>query len=169
MNVVWQQTRYDLPVLIRRKQFKQAIGQVTGYVMAGLMLGLITAGFDDDDDDEAKNRKIFQWSTSQFTDTIPVFGAGISDVLETAITGKQPWSRASDILPVASSGASALKNLSQAIFKADGEKAAKALRDAAKTGGYFTGLPVQGVFDAGRLFGVGNDKGFSPETLIGRK
>jgi hypothetical protein len=50
LNIIWQQTRYDLPVLVRRKQYKQAAGQVMGYAMAGLAVGLITIGFDDDDE-----------------------------------------------------------------------------------------------------------------------
>jgi hypothetical protein len=172
LNIIWQQTRYDLPVLVRRKQYKQAAGQVMGYAMAGLAVGLITIGFDDDDDDETKNKKITQWAMSQFTDTIPVAGSVVGDLLETAITGKQPYRRNADVVPVITGAGAAAMNLTQAIVNADGAKAAKAFAAAAKTAGYVSGLPVLAVQDAARLFGISDGKegaGLRPETILGRK
>jgi hypothetical protein len=173
LNVIWQQTRYDLPAQIRRKKYKQTAGQIAGYAIAGLMVGLITEGFDDDDDDEAKNKKLAKWSASQYTDSVPLLGSLISDALDTALTGKQPWSRTGvDVAPVFTSAGTAVMNLTQALLNADGKKAAKGFVEAAKAASYLKGFPVHGTLDAARLFGYGDGDGkaaFRPETLLGRR
>jgi hypothetical protein len=179
LNVIWQQTRYDLPMKIRNKEYKQAAGQVMGYVMAGLMLGIFTVGFDDDDDEETKNKKMASWALSQFTDSIPIAGSIVSDVTEMALTGKTPYRHSTELIPVVSGAYGAGTNLIKALYELDEgndkkarERALKSLWEAAKTGGFVTGLPVMGVQDIGRGLGIGDgDGGINPDPskIIGVK
>jgi hypothetical protein len=172
LSVIWQQTRYDLPAKIRRRQYGQAAGQVAGYAAAGILLGIAKEGFDDDDDEKKTAGKIGKWALSQFTDSAPFVGGLLADAVETMLAGKAPYGFASETFPALGTAGDALNMMIRAGQEEDAERFKKALWLAARSAGYLTGLPAIGLQDAGKLAGIGDGDGnlsLEPQTLLGRK
>jgi len=170
LNVIWQNIRYDLPQMIRERRFNNAAGTIIGYTIAGIMLGAITAGFDDDDDEAMKIKKIAWWATTQFTDAFPIIGSEATHFAELLVTGKMQYSSGINLLPTLQKGLNAGQTAVKGLQQGEFEKLLKAAAQAAEAAGTAKGLPVSGIKELGALLGIG-DGGldFNPGALVGRR
>ena len=67
LNVIWNQLTYDLPTAIINKDFRQAVGLITGYAVAGSMLGVLAQGIGGTEDyEELRRKRYFYYAFSQF-------------------------------------------------------------------------------------------------------
>ena len=143
LNVIYNNLRHDLPNAIKNKQYKRAAGIVTGYALAGIMTGLVTEGFGDDDEPDAadKVRKTIYYAFTQGTDSVPVINGMVNSLAEKLITGKTSYRGSSSLYPAfekAVQGTAALRD-------ADIQKAASRYAEAAAL---TVGLPTSGVKEA---------------------
>lgn len=165
LNVIWQNIRYDIPMAVRQKEFKKVVGTIGGYVMAGIMMNAVCEGFggDDGEDDEATAlKKLIFYSTTQFTDAIPVIGSYVTRTTEQLITGETPYSTNNDLFPLLTK----YRQGTQQAIKGNWGKAAGKYAEAL---GLTFGAPVSGVKEL--LDIVSNedgDDGLHFESLIGR-
>lgn len=165
LNVIWQNIRYDIPTAVRQKEFKKVVGTIGGYVMAGIMMNAVCEGFggDDGEDDEATAlKKLIFYSTTQFTDAIPVIGSYVTRTTEQLITGETPYSTNNDLFPLLTK----YRQGTQQAIKGNWDKAAGKYAEAL---GLTFGAPVSGVKEL--LDVVSNedgDDGLHFESLIGR-
>ena len=184
LNVIWQNIRYDIPAAMRQKQFKNVIGIIAGYTLAGITVGLLTQGInrgiDDDDDDEEKAKKrvlnLLYYSLTQYTDAVPVIGSTITNIADSITSGKGISTTSSDLFPVVTKALKGTNDVIKAVNADDEEKAKKAWIKACNDWGYSLGLtiglPVSGIKEAGALVGIGDDDGelsFNPGALAGRR
>jgi hypothetical protein len=172
LNVIWQNIRYDLPQMVRERRYQSAAGTVIGYAMAGLMLGLVIDGFDDDDDWEARLKKVAFWSATQFTDAFPIIGSAATNYAEQLITGTKRYRSSFNIFPTLDIAVQALSTATKGIQDKDQERLIKAGVQAMEAFFMTKGLPVSGTKEAGRLFGIGDgdgELGFNPGALLGRR
>jgi hypothetical protein len=169
LNVIWQNIRYDLPEMIRQKEYMQAVGIIAGYTMAGLLLGAVTIGFDPDDDDEEKARKLLFWATTQFTDAVPLLGSEITRLSEAAITGKTRYRNSFNLFPALESALKTAMKTTAAIQEQDFDQALKAAAQALETGMLVTGAPVSGAKELGIITGITGDDGPKPGAALGRR
>ena len=91
LSVIFNNLTGDLVGFWRNKQYGKIISTVVSYGMAGLMLGLVAEGFDDDDDSADKARKLGYWFLTQGIESFPVFGSDISLILQRALTGEKDY------------------------------------------------------------------------------
>ena len=165
LNVIWQNIRYDIPMAVRQKEFKKVVGTIGGYVMAGIMMNAVCEGFggDDGEDDEATAlKKLIFYSTTQFTDAIPVIGSYVTRTTEQLITGETPYSTNNDLFPLLTK----YRQGTQQAIKGNWDKAAGKYVEAL---GLTFGAPVSGVKEL--LDVVSNEDGEDGlhfESLIGR-
>ncbi|MDR2095887.1 MAG: hypothetical protein LBP76_10285 [Treponema sp.] len=170
LNVIWQNIRYDLPQMIRDKRYKSAAGTVIGYTLAGIMLGAVTAGFDEDDDEASKIQKAAWWATTQFTDAFPIIGSEVTRLTELAFTGKMRYQGGMNILPTFQKGYNAATGAVSGIQNKDFDKLLKAAAAAVEAAAIYKALPVSGFKEAGRVIGIGGGKtGFNPGAALGRR
>ena len=169
LNVIWQNIRYDLPEYARAREFEKVVGTIAGYTLAGIAMGLVTEGLggdDDDDDENTELRKLLWFSTTQFTDAVPLVGSVMSNYSKWAITGEKPYNFGmSDLFPLLTKTGSGIQNASQ-------DKWDKAVEDWAYAAGLGIGLPVSGIKELKAAAGIGDDDGeleFKPEAFIGRR
>ena len=172
LNVIWQNLKYDLPYAIKQKEFKQIIGAIMGYLFAGLTVNAITAGFtdgDDDDENDTENaiKKALYYSTTQFSDAIPIIGSAVTNMTEKIVTGKaSSYSNNTNMMPM-------INTLIQAgQYSIDKEKWDKAAKKYLEAIGLATGLPVSGTKELLYTVGIGdNEEGleFKPDAIIGRR
>ena len=172
LNVIWNNIRYDIPFAMRQKKFKQIAGIIFGYVFAGILVNSITEGYkvNDEDDEEKKRlerlRKFLYYSTTQFTDAIPVIGGAVTQANSKIIGGNKGFATSStDIFPMFTKAIDGTK----AITQGDWEKALWKYGEAA---GLATGLPVSGTKEVLNAAGIGDKDGnleFKPESFIGRR
>ena len=149
LNVIWQNIRYDLPYAVKQKEFKRIAGTVIGYVMAGIFMNSVMDGVrgDDDDDEMQALRNLIYYSTTQFTDAIPIMGSEITNAMDKIITGKRAYSQSgTDMTPSATKLLSALQSVTNGDFK-------KAAGLTAEGIGLFLGAPVSGVKEINKLLG----------------
>ncbi|MBO7731671.1 MAG: hypothetical protein J6S67_03945 [Methanobrevibacter sp.] len=149
LNVIWQNIRYDMPYAVKQKEFKRIAGTVIGYVMAGIFMNSVMDGVrdDDDDDDTQALRNLIFYSTTQFTDAIPMIGSDITNMMDQVITGKRGFaSSGTDMTPSATKIMSALTKATNGDFK-------KAAGLTAEGIGLFLGAPVSGVKEINKLLG----------------
>ncbi|MBO7733342.1 MAG: hypothetical protein J6S67_12330 [Methanobrevibacter sp.] len=149
LNVIWQNLRYDIPYNIRQKEFKKIVGTVCGYVLAGIFMNSVMDGVkgDDDDDDMQTLRNLIYYSTTQFTDAIPVMGSEITNVMDKVITGKRAYSQSgTDMTPSATKLLTALEKVTSGDFK-------KAASLTAEGIGLYLGAPVSGTKEIYKLLG----------------
>jgi hypothetical protein len=160
LNVIWNQISYDLPTAIKRKQWKTALRIAGSYALAGTVAMAIKNGFEDDDDDKMKAKRLIAWSFSQFSDSVPLIGDLITTQVEAAVTGEKPRYFHTEILPAAESVIKGLGYISREEFKRGAGELAEGI-------GLTTGLPVSGtkeLYEAiseqnfQRLFGYGRKK-----------
>lgn len=172
LNVIWQNLKYDLPYAIKQKEFKQIIGAIMGYLFAGLTVNAITTGFtdgDDDDENDTENaiKKALFYSTTQFSDAIPIIGSAVTNMTEKIVTGKSSsYSNNTNMMPM-------INTLIQAgQYSIDKDKWDKAAKKYLEAIGLATGLPVSGTKELLYTVGIGdNEEGleFKPEAIIGRR
>lgn len=165
LNVIWQNIRYDIPMAVRQKEFKKVVGTIGGYVMAGIMMNAVCEGFggDDGEDEELTAlKKLIFYSTTQFTDAIPVIGSYVTKTTEQLITGETPYSTNNDLFPLLTK----YRQGTQQAIKGNWDKAAGKYAEAL---GLTFGAPVSGVKEL--LDIVSNEDGEDGlhfESLIGR-
>jgi len=155
LNVIWKNVVFDVPLFIRQGEYAKAIGQSVGYVLAGALLGAVMNGYDDNDDEAQKTKKLIYWGFTQFTDSVPLIGTLVNNVAESIITGEKPYMFPSTFYPSASEIAKGVINLSQGEWE-------KAVKDLSEGFGYATGLPVSGAKQIIRAFDEG------PQAVLGR-
>jgi hypothetical protein len=149
LNVIWQNIRYDLPYAVKQREFKRIAGTVIGYVCAGIFMNSVMDGIggDDDDDDMQALRNLIYYSTTQFTDAIPIMGSEITNAMDKVITGKRAYSQSgTDMTP----SATKLLNALQKATSGDWNKAASLTAEGI---GLFMGAPVSGVKEINKLLG----------------
>jgi hypothetical protein len=171
LNIIWQNIRYDLPQMIRDRRYKNARGTIIGYTLAGIMLGAITAGFDEDDDETDKMKKAAWWATTQFTDAIPILGGEVTRLFELAATENMVYRSGLNILPTLEKGSRAAQTTIKAVQDKDFKKLLKASALATEAAFTAKGLPVSGLKEGARLIGIGDgdgEPGFKPGALLGR-
>ena len=156
LNVIWQNIRYDLPYAIKQKQFNRIAGTICGYVFAGIFMNSVMDGVSGDDDDDKEMqalRNLIYYSTTQFTDAIPIMGSEITNTMDQLITGKRGfYGSGTDMTP------SATKLLS-ALQKAQSGNWEKAAALTAEGIGLFMGAPVSGIKEINKLLGKPLDEG----------
>ena len=150
---------------VRQKEFKKVVGTIGGYVMAGIMMNAVCEGFggDDGEDEELTAlKKLIFYSTTQFTDAIPVIGSYVTKTTEQLITGETPYSTNNDLFPLLTK----YRQGTQQAIKGNWDKAAGKYAEAL---GLTFGAPVSGVKEL--LDIVSNEDGEDGlhfESLIGR-
>jgi len=172
LNVIWQNIRYDLPEMVREKRYMNATGMIMGYAIAGVMLGAICSGFDDDDDEAAKAKRLAWWATTQFTDAFPIIGSEASHFAELLITGKMSYSSGVNLFPTLWKARGALESGAKGLHSREFDNYLKAAAKAAEAYGIYKGLPISGIKELGALFGVGDGDGelnINPGALAGRR
>ena len=158
LNVIWQNIRYDMPYAVRNKQFNRIVGTILGYVFAGIFMNSVmegvTSGADDDDDKEMQAlRNLIFYSTTQFTDAVPIMGSELTNMMDQVITGKRGFAQSgTDMTPSATKLLSALTNAS----KGNWEKAATLSAEAI---GMAAGAPVSGTKEIYKLLGKPLEEG----------
>ena len=152
LNVIWQNIRYDMPYAVRNKQFQRIVGTILGYVFAGIFMNSVMEGVtsgakDDDDKDLQALRNLIFYSTTQFTDAIPMIGSEVTNTMDQIITGKRGFMQSgTDMTPSATKLLSVLTNAS----KGNWEKAATLSAEAI---GMAAGAPVSGAKEIYKLLG----------------
>ena len=140
----------------RTKQWGKLVGGTVAYMMAGLTLGLVADGFDDDDDAKDKFVKIVYWMLTQPIESIPLIGSELSGIIQNVLTGEQDfYGSGTTLLPVVSK----LFNGTRKVFEGNVE----GLFDVGESAGLLTGLPVSGAKQLYRAIAEGN-----PGVLLGR-
>ncbi len=158
LNVIWQNIRYDMPYAVRNKQFNRIVGTIMGYVFAGIFMNSVmdgvTSGADDDDDKELQAlRNLIFYSTTQFTDAVPIMGSELTNVMDQVITGKRGFAQSgTDMTPSATKMLSAFTNASKGNWKKAAELSAEAIGMAA-------GAPVSGLKEINKLLGKPLEEG----------
>jgi hypothetical protein len=137
------------------------------------MLGAITVGFDDDDDEETKARKLKFWAATQFTDAFPVIGSEVTHLAELLLTGKTSRSSGVNLIPAFEK---AYKSLQAGISASQQKDFEKNIKKAAEAGleafALYKALPLSGPKTIGRALGIGDGDGelnFNPGALLGRR
>jgi hypothetical protein len=169
LNVIWNNVTYDVPVMlknagnkglpdeVRKAEFGRAIGQLTGYLIAGALLGAITKGHGANSDDRKKLQDLVYWSFTQFTDSVPLIGDVVDQLAKTAITGEKPHYYQINLYPAMETLMQSPTLLSEGEYKKAFEKLLEGLA-------LFTGLPVSGAKELKHMV---TDTG--AEALLGRR
>ena len=152
LNVIWQNIRYDMPYAVRNKQFNRIVGTILGYVFAGIFMNSVmegvTSGAEDDDDKELQAlRNLIFYSTTQFTDAIPMIGSEVTNTMDQVITGKRGFMNSgTDMTPSATKMLSVFSNAAKGNWEKAAELSAEAIGMAA-------GAPVSGTKEIYKLLG----------------
>lgn len=101
LNVIWNNITADLQGYLRNKEYGKVVGTLTGYALAGLLLGVALTGFDDDDDAVDKARKVGYFTITQFLDSVPWIGSMVNETLQHVITGERNFYGTSSMFPAA--------------------------------------------------------------------
>ena len=155
LNVIWQNIRYDMPYAVRNKQFNRIVGTVLGYVFAGVFMNSVMDGVkgDDDDDETQALRNLIFYSTTQFTDAIPMIGSEVTNTMDQIITGKRGFMNSgTDMTPSATKMLSVFTNAA----KGNWEKAAELTAEGI---GLYMGAPVSGLKEINKLLGKPLEEG----------
>ncbi len=149
LNVIWQNLRYDMPYAVKNKEFTRIAGTVIGYVCAGIFMNSVMEGIggDDDDDETQALRNLIYYSTTQFTDSIPIMGSEITNTMDQLITGKRGfYGSGTDMTP----SATKLLSVLTTAKKGNWEKAAELTAEGI---GLYLGAPVSGAKEINKLLG----------------
>ena len=166
LNVIWNNIRYDLPQAVKDKEYKQIIGAIAGYTMAGIMVTLVTGGPYGDEDDEEETKLLKQimfGATTQFTDSVPVLGSYITTLSEMLITGEGGMMYSNNTFPVLNEAMATVQSASKGKWD-------KAAINFAEGVGYFLGLPVSGTKELLESAGLRDDEEgaeFKPGAFLG--
>ena len=168
LNVIWQNIRYDIPYAVRNKEYANIVGMVLGYVMAGIISGVVTEGLKgkgDNDDPEEIAKKIGYYSTTQFLDSVPIVGGNLDALAKKAITGEGGSMYSSSLWPTFDK----YYNGASALVSGDYEKALRNMEQ----GLFLTiGAPTSGIKEIEAALGAfDKDPGLElyPEAFLGRR
>lgn len=169
LNTIWQNVAYDTVQDFRTSRDMKKAGNdsykhlrnrglmtLIGYSTAGLLLALVTEGFDDDDEDKDKLKKLLAGTTSQITDSVPLVGSYMTSLLKTVITGENQPSISSSLYPGFDRVISGIKT------GLAGENKLNGWYNAAQGAGLLVGFPVNGIKEW--YAAVTGD----PQVLLGR-
>ena len=140
LNVIWNNIVPDTIGFARNKEYGKIVGTMVGYAMAGVILGLVADGFDDDDDTKKKILKLSYWAITQQLSSVPLVSvSGIDGLVQKLITGKSEYSGVGvTIFPGVDKTVQAITAMSQGNW----EKAASKAGEAA---GIFLGAPTSAI------------------------
>ena len=166
LNVIWQNIRYDIPYAMKKGEYKQVVGMLLGYLMAGIMSGVVCSGLGKDDDDpEELAKKLGYYATTQFLDSVPIVGGNLDRLAERAITGEGGPMLGNSLWPTFDK----YYNAANSFIKEDYDKAV----DNVVQGLVLTlGLPLSGGKEAAAVLGIGDGDGeldLNLEALTGRR
>jgi hypothetical protein len=182
LNVIWQNIRYDMPAAFAEGNVLQGVGIITGYVLAGVSMGLLTEGLGGDDDDEKKKvaawRQLVYFSFTQASDSVPLLGNDLTNLWSTIMTGRRQYT-GTNFFPVITEAASTLnysmkgaEKLSEGDYEAMRKNWFKALGKLEAGFAYSFGLPQSGLKELGRAAGIGDgdgELGFNWQAFMGRR
>ena len=141
LNVIWNNIVPDTIGFARNKEYGKIVGTMVGYAMAGVILGLVADGFDDDDDTKKKILKLSYWAITQQLSSVPGLSliTGADDLVQKLTTGESKYSGMGvSIFPGLDKAVQAIN----AVSKGDWEKAASKAGEAA---GIFLGAPTSAI------------------------
>lgn len=143
LNVIWNNLTANVIGMARQKKFSQIIGTFVGYAVAGLVLGMVQDGYDDDDETKDKVLKSLYWSLTQGLDSVPIFGSVVDGVVQKMVTGESSWatSRGVSVSPALDKVVQGLN----AVMKKDWQTA---ISKTAEGAGIVAGMPVSGIKQA---------------------
>ena len=140
LNVIWNNIVPDTIGFARNKEYGKIVGTIVGYAMAGVILGLVADGFDDDDDTKKKILKLSYWSITQQLSSVPLVSvSGIDGLVQKLITGKSEYSGVGvTIFPGVDKTVQAITAMSQGNW-------GKAASKAGEAAGIFLGAPTSAI------------------------
>ena len=138
LNVIWNNITADLQGYLRNKEYGKVVGTLSGYMLAGLLLGVALTGYDDDDDAVDKARKTGYFALTQFMDSVPWLGSLVNEVGMHLITGERGFYGTSSMFPAANELLQALDSFVTGDFLKSLEKLGKGI-------GLATGLPTSSL------------------------
>lgn len=143
LNVIWNNLTANVVGMARQKKFSQIIGTFMGYAVAGLVLGMVQNGYDDDDETKDKVLKSLYWSLTQGLDSVPIVGSVVDGVVQKMVTGESTWatSRGVSVSPALDKVVQGLN----AVMKKDWQTA---ISKTAEGAGIVAGMPVSGIKQA---------------------
>ena len=143
LNVIWNNLTANVVGMARQKKFSQIIGTFLGYAVAGLVLGMLQDGYDDDDETKEKVLKSLYWSLTQGLDSVPIVGSVVDGVVQKMVTGESSWatSRGVSVSPALDKVVQGLN----AVMKKDWQTA---ISKTAEGAGIVAGMPVSGIKQA---------------------
>lgn len=143
LNVIWNNLTANVIGMARQKKFSQIIGTFVGYAVAGLVLGMVQNGYDDDDETKDKVLKSLYWSLTQGLDSVPIVGSVVDGVVQKMVTGESSWatSRGVSVSPALDKVVQGLN----AVMKKDWQTA---ISKTAEGAGIVAGMPVSGIKQA---------------------
>ena len=166
LNVIWQNIRYDIPYAVKNKQYMNIVGMVLGYVMAGVISGMVTEGLlKDDDEPEDVAQRLGYYATTQFVDSIPIVGGNLDALAKKAITGEKSGLYNSSLWPTFDK----YYNAASSFISEDYDKALKNLEQGLLL---TTGLPLSGIKEVEAALGINDGEeglDFNPEAFLGRR
>ena len=137
LNVIWNNLTADTLGFVHNGEYSKLIGTISGYILAGTILGMVSDGFSDEDNRWWK--KLIYWAMSQELSSMPVFGSAIDNIAEKLITGNASYTtQGVSIFPAVDK---VFQSIS-AISKGDWQKALQRATEGAEI---FTGLPYSGI------------------------
>lgn len=156
LNVIWNNLTADTVGFVHNGEYSKLIGTLSGYILAGTILGIVSDGFGDEENKWWK--KLIYWAMSQEISSMPVFGSAIDNLAEKLITGNASYTtQGVSIFPAVDK---VFQSIS-AISKGDWQKALQRATEGAEI---FTGLPYSGIKEIKEVF---NQKSLAP--LLGRR
>ncbi len=143
LNVIWNNLTANVVGMARQKKYAQVIGTFAGYAIAGLVLGMVQDGYDDDDETKDKVLKSLYWSLTQGLDSVPIVGSVVDGVVQKMVTGESSWatSRGVSVSPALDKVVQGLN----AVMKKDWQTA---ISKTAEGAGIVAGMPVSGIKQA---------------------
>ena len=140
LNVIWNNIVPDTIGFARNKEYGKIVGTMVGYAMAGVILGLVADGFDDDDDTKKKILKLSYWAITQQLSSVPLVSvSGIDGLVQKLITGKSEYSGVGvTIFPGVDKTVQAITAMSQGNW-------GKAASKAGEAAGIFLGAPTSAI------------------------
>jgi len=141
LNTVYNNIAHGVPKAIREKEYMEAVGIVASYAVAGVLLGAFAKSLGKDpppDDPDEWWRQWMFYSTTQFTDSVPLFGSELSGVMKRFVTGQKSTTFGEDTLPVVSAFAKGVNSLTSGELM----KAAEAFSEGV---GLAIGLPTLAI------------------------
>lgn len=143
LNVIWNNLTANVVGMARQKKYSQIIGTFVGYAVAGLVLGMVQDGYDDDDETKDKVLKSLYWSLTQGLDSVPIVGSVVDGVVQKMVTGESSWatSRGVSVSPALDKVVQGLN----AVMKKDWQTA---ISKTAEGAGIVAGMPVSGIKQA---------------------